>query len=336
MKTVIDISVIICTYNRASGLAAVLASIAALDPAEGLSHEILVVDNNSDDNTAQVIGSLRASFPGLIRGVFETRQGLSHARNRGIEETRGRLIAFTDDDIVADKNWLRELSRALVAYPHVGFGGRVLPTWDFTPPAWFIGSGPYSMLKSGAVVGHDLGDMPRVYDVAMRTPVGANMAFRREVFERHGLFRTDLGKNGKRVFFGEDAEFCGRLIRAGEKLLYLPQAVLYHPVDRSRMTKSKFKTSYFNMGRSIGRRDNYPGDTIRWFGVPRRLFRKFFGQAVRSTVRLGCGQFRKAFYHRLESYWYLGQIVETFRFPVSQQSAGDRLKTSRFTHGKNQ
>lgn len=322
--TNIDISIVLCTYNRASSLAAVLESLAALQTADDLSHEILVVDNNSSDNTANVIDSVRAVYPTLIRYVFEAGQGLSRARNRGIEEARGRLIAFTDDDIRVDQNWLKELSRALIAYPHVGFGGRILPTWDFTPPSWFIGSGSFHMLKGGVVVGHDLGDEPREYRLDTRTPVGANMAFRREVFERHGLFRTDLGKTGKRVFFGEDAEFCGRLLRAGEKLLYLPQAVIYHPVDSARMTKSNFTISYFNIGRSIGRRSNYPEDAVRYFGVPRHLIRRFIGQIIRGIVRFGSGQHRKAFFHKLESYWLLGQIVETFRFSFFQRGAGNR------------
>lgn len=313
-----DISIILCTYNRASRLASVLELLSALKTVDKLSHEILVVDNNSSDNTREVIESVRAAHPGLIRYVFESHQGLSWARNRGIEEARGGLIAFTDDDIIADENWLRELYQASVTYPHVGFGGRILPKWDITPPPWFIGSGPFKMLKGGVIVGHDLGDKPLEYAIGMRTPVGANMVFRRELFERHGLFRIDLGKTGKRVFFGEDAEFCGRLIRAGEKLLYLPQAIIYHPVDIERMTKSNFKISYFNIGRSIGRRCNYPDDTVRYFGVPRHLIRMFLMQVIKHVVMFGFGQYRRAFFHKLESYWFLGQIVETLRFPYLQ------------------
>ncbi len=335
--TNIDISIVVCTYNRASSLSAVLESLAALKTADGLSREIVVVDNNSSDNTPDVIESVRAAYPAVIRHVFEARQGLSNARNRGIEEAGGRFIAFIDDDIVVDQNWLREFSRALVTYPHAGFGGRVVPTWDFTPPAWFIGSGPFSMLKGGVVPGQDLGDEPREYSLdTRRTPLGGNVAYRREVFERHGLLRTDLGMTGKRIFYGEDAEFGERLLRAGEKLLYLPRAVIYHPVDKARMTKSYFTTSYFNIGRSIGRRVHYSEEAARWFGVPRYLIRKFVGQLIRCVVRLGCGQFPKAFYHKLESYWYLGQIVETFRFPLFQRSAGNRLATTGFPQGRKQ
>jgi glycosyltransferase involved in cell wall biosynthesis len=324
MMTKTDISIVLCTYNRASRLAVVLESLAGLKTVNELSHEILVVDNNSSDNTRDVIESVRAVYPGLIRHVFESRQGLSWARNRGIEDAMGGLIAFTDDDIIVDQNWLRALTLASVTYTHVGFGGRILPKWDFTPPSWFIGSGPFNMLKGGVVVGHDLGDKPLEYRMGMQTPVGANMVFRREVFERHGLFRIDLGKTGKRVFFGEDAEFCGRLLRAGEKLLYLPQAIIYHPVDSVKMTKSHFKISYFNIGRSIGRRWNYPKDAVCCFGVPRHLIRKFLVQVIKGVVTLGCGQHRKAFFHKLESYRLLGQIVETFRFPFFQRGAGNR------------
>ena len=319
-----DISIILCTYNRASRLPEVLESLAALKTGNELSHEILVVDNNSSDNTKDVIESVRAVYPGLIRYVFESRQGLSWARNKGIEEALGGLIAFTDDDVIVDQNWLRALAIASTTYPHAGFGGRVLPKWDFSPPSWFIGSGPFKMTKGGAVVGHDLGDMPLEYKMGMQTPVGANMIFRRELFKCHGLFRIDLGKTGKRVFFGEDAEFYGRLLRAGEKLLYLPQAIIYHPVDSARMTKSNFKISYFNIGRSIGRRWNYPKGTVCYLGVPGHLIRKFMVQVLKCVARLGCGQYQKAFFHKLESYWLLGQIVETLHIPYFRRGTANR------------
>lgn len=306
-----EISIILCTYNRASKLAQVLESLAALPSVDGISHEIVVVDNNSSDNTRNVIQSAISLYPERIRYVFESRQGLSQARNRGIEEARGALIAFTDDDIVVDRNWLKAIATALFTYPHTGFGGRILPVWDFKPPSWFNGSGPFNMLKSGVVVGHDLGDKPVEYQKGMRTMVGANMAFRREVFERNGLFRTDLGKNGKKLFFGEDTEFCERLIRAGERLLYLPEAIIYHPVDREKMTKSHFVISYFNIGRSIGRCNNYPEDAIRYMGVPRYLIRMLLSHVKKGTVAMIRRKYREAFFHLLESQWLLGQIIGT-------------------------
>lgn len=329
MATNIDISIVICTYNRAPGVGAVLESLAALETADGLSREIVVVDNNSSDNTRDVIESARSAYPELIRYVFESRQGLSRARNKGIEEARGRLIAFTDDDIIPDQGWLRELSRALLTYPHSGFGGRILPTWDFTPPSWFVSNGPFKMMKGGAIVGHDLGDEHLEYRPDMQTPVGANMVFRREIFERHGLFRIDLGKTGDRVFFGEDREFCERLLQAGEKLLYLPQAIIYHPVDKGRMTKRHFSISYFNIGRSIGRRSNYPKNTGRYFGVPRHLIRRLLVHVIKSIARLCLGQYQKAFFHKLESYWYLGQIVEMLQVPFSRRGSETSLKQPR-------
>lgn len=315
MTAKIDISIILCTYNRASRLASVLDGLAKLDTAAGLSHEILVVDNNSSDDTREVVEAAMTVHPGRIRYVFESRQGLSWARNKGIEEARGALIAFTDDDVVVDSGWLAALALASVANPHVGFGGRVLVVWNFTPPAWFVGDGPFHMLKGGVVVGHDLGDTPLVYNKNMYSPIGANMAFRREVFERYGLFRTDLGKTGKRAFFGEDAEFFRRLVDGGEKVLYVPQVLIYHPVDQEKMTKRHFVVSNFNLGRSIGRLDPYPAHVIRYFGVPRYLVRMLIvrvGRCLFAGLRL---RYKEMLHHLFECCWLFGQIFETFHLP---------------------
>ena len=314
-----DISIILCTYNRASRLASVLDALAKLEAAAGLSHEILVVDNNSYDGTRAVVDAAMTARPG-IRYAFESRQGLSWARNKGIEEARGGLVAFTDDDVVVDPGWLSALARAYRQHPQVGFGGKILPVWDFIPPPWFVGSGPFNMLRGGVVVGHDLGDEPLEYREGMMTPVGANMAFRREAFARHGLFRTDLGKTGKKAFFGEDAEFCGRLLRAGEKLLYLPQAVIRHPVDREKMTRRHFAVSFFNIGRSIGRRNDYPKNTVRYLGIPRYLVRMLMIQASQGFKALARGKSAEAFHHKLESLRLLGQILETFRLTSDRGS----------------
>jgi glycosyltransferase involved in cell wall biosynthesis len=316
MKT--DISIVLCTYNRASRFGSVLGTLAKLEAADGLSHEILVVDNNSNDGTRAVVEAAMRSHPGRIRYAFESRQGLSWARNKGIEEARGGMIAFTDDDVVVDPVWLAALARASSAYPHVGFGGRVIPVWDFTPPSWFVRSGPFQMLKGGVVVGHDLGDKPLEYNNDMRSPVGANMAFRREVFERHGLFRTDLGKVGKRAFFAEDAEFFQRLLDAGERALYYPKALIYHPVDREKMTKRHFVVSYFNLGRSIGRLDHYPARAIRYFGIPRYLARMLFDQGGRCVVAVLRFRYKEMLYNLFESCWLSGQIFETFHLSFSR------------------
>jgi len=307
-----DISIVLCTYNRDSRLAGVLETLGKLEGAAGLSHEILVVNNNSSDGTRGVIEAAMRSYPGRIRYAFEARQGLSWARNKGIEEARGGLIAFTDDDVRVDPGWLTALGDASVSYPHVGFGGRVLPVWDFTPPAWFVGGGPFHMLKGGVVVSHDLGDHPLEYTNNMYSPVGANMAFRRELFTRHGMFRTDLGKTGKHAFFGEDAEFFRRLLDAGERMFYIPRALIYHPIDRKKMTKRHFVVSYFNLGRSIGRINRYPAGGVRYWGVPRYLVRMLLAQAGRGVGAALRLRYKEILHHFFESCLFLGQIVETF------------------------
>ncbi|MBI3812639.1 MAG: glycosyltransferase [Nitrospirae bacterium] len=323
MKTKTDISIVLCTYNRAPQLATTLDALAKLETAAGLSYEILVVDNNSNDETRKVTEAAMTAHPGLIRYIFETRQGLSWARNRGIQEAHGEIIAFTDDDVVVDPGWLSAMALASVAYPdYSGFGGRVLPEWRFTPPWWFVGTGMFHMLKSGVVAGHDLGDSPIEYREGMYFPIGGNMWFRRKVFERCGLFRTDLGKSGKKAFFGEDSDFFGRLLRAGEKFIYIPDAVIYHIVDRDKMTRHYFTVSYFNIGRSIGRRDDFPEDAVRYLGVPRYLVRMLLPRVGWGVVAIATGQYKKALFYWLETCWFLGQIYETLRIPFIGNGRG--------------
>ncbi len=324
----VTLSVVLCTYNRAPRLASVIKTLADFPGAPGLAHEIIVVDNNSTDETRAMIEAAVARQPDRIRYVFEGRQGLSWARNRGIEAARGELIAFTDDDVVVDPGWIAAMARAAVDYPHAGFGGRVWPVWDFEPPPWFVGGGRFHMLKGGVIVGHNLGDDPIEYKRGMYSIVGANMAFRRRLFERVGLFRTDLGKTGKRAFFGEDADMFVRALAAGEPLLYLPQAVIYHPVDREKMTQRHFVVSYFNLGRSIARfGQRYPPQAVRYFGVPRYLVRMLIGHIGRGTVAAITGQYKIMLHHLFESCWLAGQVLETARWgaPRSEERQAETV-----------
>lgn len=329
MNLPVDVSIIVCTYNRAARLKEVVEMLASLAPAPGSTHEFLIVDNNSSDGTHEVVKEAILRHGETFRYIFETRQGLSWARNTGIASARGRLIAFTDDDVRIDRNWLAVLCRTAKNDPQAAFGGRILPLWEISPPSWFIGTGPFKMLKGGVIVGHDLGEERREYTLEMQTPVGANMAFRREVFERHGLFRTDLGKTGKKVFFGEDADIFTRLLRAGEKVLYVPDALIYHPVDQERMTKRNFLVSYFNIGRTLARTDSFPQDAVRYWGVPRYLFRMLMGEVWKRTAALASARYKEALFHKFEIHFLLGQIVESVRWPASRPKPPAGFEISR-------
>ena len=118
------ISVILCTYNRCQSLAKTLESIAVSVLPESVEWEVVVVDNNSKDQTREVIEDFCRRNAGRFRYIHESQQGLSHARNAGIREARGEILAFTDDDIIVDNKWLHTLTTPLTSGEWAGFDRR--------------------------------------------------------------------------------------------------------------------------------------------------------------------------------------------------------------------
>src|SRR5690349_13182463 len=135
MKREVEISVVVGTYNRSKLLAAALDSL--LDQSGAPPHEIIIVDNNSNDSTRELVQSRIAEGPSNLRYLFEPKQGTSHARNTGILNARGSIIAFTDDDVRVASDWVANLKREFDAHPEAEFlGGRILPRWKTAPPDW--------------------------------------------------------------------------------------------------------------------------------------------------------------------------------------------------------
>jgi glycosyltransferase involved in cell wall biosynthesis len=259
------ISVVVCTYNRRESLRKTLESLAHLRAPPDSPWELIVVDNNSSDDAADVVKTFGAGSRFGVHYVFEVNQGVSHARNAGINAARGDIVAFTDDDVTVDPGWLCELEKAFDQFGCMGVGGKVIPVWIGQKPSWLRADSHYP-LRSGAVVSFDQGEEP----CELRTPlVGVNMAFRKATFQKYGAFRTDLGKRGNDAMTGEDTEFCGRLWRAGDNIVYAPRAIVYHPVPKARAKKSHFQSYYFNYGRYTARLNGSPENAILWFGVPK-------------------------------------------------------------------
>lgn len=300
-----DISVVVGTYNRATCLSTALQGFSSLVGAPELKWELLVVDNNSTDATREVVETFArlASFP--VRYLFQKIQGRSAALNAGIAEAKGDIIAFTDDDVIVDRDWLLNLKRTFEACDCVAVAGKVVPTWNHDKPDWLEMNGHF------AVTNFDLGDELKEIQVP---PLGANSAFRREVFEKYGLFRLDLGVNGTRhTITCDDTEFGERLIGAGEKIVYCPDAIIYHPVDPKRTTKGYFLSWYYYNGVSLTRMIGAPKEGILWFGAPRWLYREMlanFGKWMLTTE----GKLR--FRHKLQTYQSIGKIVESRRLSL--------------------
>ena len=226
------ITVCICTYNRAERLAAALESLTSLQDPGGLRWELLLIDNNSSDDTRSVAESFSNRLP--LRYVFEVRQGLSHARNRAIEECRSEVLLFTDDDVIVDQGWLREYGEAVRTFSDADyFGGRILPLWPSGRPRW-LRQEPMPLL-AGLFVWYDLGDQTREFRKGELLPYGASFALRRRLFERLEPFRGDLGVSGTAIGRGEEAEYLSRAALQGSRGIYVGKAVCLHWVDPGRL-----------------------------------------------------------------------------------------------------
>jgi glycosyltransferase involved in cell wall biosynthesis len=269
-----------------------------------LGWELLVVDNNSSDNTRQEVDAF-AEHSGLnIRYILEPRTGKSFALNTGIKEANGEIIAFTDDDVLVAPDWLTELAETFKQFDCMGVGGRSIALWNgLARPNWLVTEGPYG-LSSGPIPALDLEDEAKE---TRQAPCGLNMAFRKSAFEQYGLFRIDLGIFGAERIGGEDTEFGRRLILAGEKIVYSSRAVIFHPVDQKRITRNYFLSFYLNMGRAGIREEGWPSGAVLWCGVPRYMFRVLLMKCVRWLTAFGTA---KRFCCKARVYFILGQIAE--------------------------
>lgn len=227
-------SVVICTYNRAASLRRTLQTLEHQAWQGDDDVEILVVDNNCEDDTEVVIEAFAERLP--IRACREPKQGLSYARNRGVEVSFGDVVIFTDDDVSLGQDWVAAYLRAFEAFPNAGFfGGRIRPDWTGrVRPAWL--KDEQMPLLSGILGCYDHGETNRFYGASEETPFGASFAVRRAIFRECGLFHTGLGVKGNDRGRGEDTEFLNRIRSAGVPGVYVGEALSWHHVDPARLT----------------------------------------------------------------------------------------------------
>ena len=224
-----SISVVVCTHNREVMLEDTLESWCKLDFTD-LEVECIVVDNASTDRTRAIAEAAGERAPCPFRTLHEEKLGLSHARNLGIRESTGDLIAFVDDDIFLDGAWLQAMVRAAVRYPeHACFGGKTIPRYEAEVPDWMTDEflGYYGSTGTGDE------DADMIYPAS---PYGVNMVFRREVFERVGDFDVELGRIGQKLLSGEEMDLFERIHEAGLRTKYIADAIIHHriPPDRIR------------------------------------------------------------------------------------------------------
>ncbi|ASC71570.1 EAL domain-containing protein/glycosyl transferase [Halomicronema hongdechloris C2206] len=234
------ISVVICTLNRADYLRKAIKSLTS-QTFNAAQFEIIVVDNNSTDNTRSVA---KDEFGGInnIRYLFEPVMGLSQARNTGWQNSRGDFIAFLDDDAIAAPQWLEIIAQVFASVtPMPGcVGGKVKPLWESPRPSWLSDS----LLSCLSLI--DYADYPTFLEDGF--VVGANMAFPKKVLQELDGFSTMLGRKGKSLLSNEEILLRNQLKSAGYKIFYHPEASVIHQIPASRLEQSWFLKRYYFQG----------------------------------------------------------------------------------------
>lgn len=239
------LSLIIATYNRAQSLLRTLRSVVSQSAAPEL-WECIVVNNNSTDNTAEVFARFAADNQGFdLKMVSETKQGLSNARNAGITASKGEYVAIVDDDETLESSYIESYIEFFDSFPTaMAAGGAVRAEYESHRPRWMS---HYTERMIANPI--DLDVVVTLFP-SSRVPAGGNMAFRREIFDRVGLFNPRLGRNGQSLIGGEENDLFARLRAAGELLYFVPNAAIYHHIPDAKLTDEYFDRLSYNVGRS--------------------------------------------------------------------------------------
>ncbi|HEY7519171.1 MAG TPA: glycosyltransferase [Methylomirabilota bacterium] len=281
MTHALRLSIVVCTYNRAHSLALTLAALDAQETPPELGWDLLVVDNNSTDESRAVIDAFLRTAKITARSIFVAPQGLSHARNAAIVASRAEIVAFTDDDVTPAPDWVARMAAAMNGRRADVLGGRILPLWSHSPPEWLTDQSFHGMLT--------IMDHPGRVDVidAHRQPCvwGANMALRRKVFDAVGLFDTRRGLQGARRYGGEDTELVRRALAAGYRVVYDPSVLVWHRIGRERMRLRYVSQVAFQ--RAEGERRVRPHTRgVSVLGIPLVLYRSLAKQVARWLTAL--------------------------------------------------
>jgi glycosyltransferase involved in cell wall biosynthesis len=209
-------SFVVCTYNRIPFITETIESI-LLHCAQKSNYELLIIDNNSTDGTAEAVRPFLRNP--VVRYVLETEQGLSHARNRGIKEAKNEVLIFVDDDIDLHPHYL-DVCEALFADPALNIAGGKVLAFSAETPVWLPKK--YYYLASM----FDLGDEPQPTNKLM----GANYALRKTVAQRIGWYNPELGRKGNNLMAGEENDYFNRAQLLGYSIWYEPRLVVYHKI----------------------------------------------------------------------------------------------------------
>ena len=298
------LSVIICTYNRDKYIYNVLESLAE-NTLPASQYEIVLIDNNCTDNTRSECARFVQDFPTVdFRMFVETSQGLSHARNRGIKESRGDILVYVDDDALVNREYLQTYADFFERHPDIdAAGGPIIPKYETEEPSWM------SYYTKCLLTGYkDLGKTVREFP-KNDFPGGGNAAYRSSVFEKVGLFNVDLGRKGDSLVGAEEKDIFDKMTNRGMRFFYLPTAILYHLIPEKKLSKDYFDRLTYSIGKS---------ERMRTLAIGKGKYIKRIGNEV---VKWG-GAVLLFLYHTLCGKFKKGSRLLAFRWNVTRGLLG--------------
>jgi len=295
-------SVIIPTFNRADQLRITLSSLMLVEY-DPTSFEIIVVDNGSTDSTKCVVEKFIIDHPkNCLKYIYDSIPGLLTGRHRGAKESKGEILIFIDDDIKADKNWLKEILATFDGHPDVHLvGGKCLPDFERTPPEWLyyfkkeLPDGGWMITDLSLC---DYGDVEK--EIPATWVWGLNFSIRKESLYKHGGFHPDNIPPAFQHFQGDgETGLSFKLAATGCKTWYNPQIIVEHIVPADRMTFTYFEKRYFYQGvcnsfteiRQI--KGSYSRKILTTFvKMLKSIFRSVFGKK-NTKFQVGSDEFNK-------------------------------------------
>jgi glycosyltransferase involved in cell wall biosynthesis len=272
------ISVILCTYNRDKYIYNVLKSVAENDYPHD-QYEIVLVNNNSTDGTENECRRFQADYPDIRFCYFlETNQGLSYARNCGIRNAQGDLLAYVDDDATVNPEYLRTYSDFFTHHPEaVAAGGPILPVYETEEPEWMTHY-TRQLITGKLFLGNNQREFPHG-----AFPGGGNACYRKSVFDTVGLFNVELGRKGNSLIGAEEKDLFDKMTTHGMHFYYLPNAILYHIIPPHKLTQDYFDRLTY----SIGVSERYRTQQIS----RKKYLNRLCKEAVKwgGTIALWCG-----------------------------------------------
>ena len=239
------LSIIVCTYNREKYLYNALKSIAENDFSCD-KYEIVLINNNSTDNTENECKRFQNDFPQVnFNYVIEKNQGLSFAKNRGIDEAKGDIVVYIDDDATVNREYLKSIYEFFNENHSVmAVGGPIFPVYETKEPSWM------SHYTKVLVTSYKYEGNKIIKFKGDKFPSGGNASFRKNVFNIVGKFNTKLGRNDISLIGAEEKDIFTKMKAIYMPIYYLPRMILYHIIPPTKLTSAYFNKLTLSIGQS--------------------------------------------------------------------------------------